>query len=106
MGKRTAKSLMPSKSRRKRADKGSCFFKGCKINGSRTHHCNICEIKGRKKVHTVQFCELHADHATEKMKAHVLLRHPSMIPAFIATDLAGKSLPWTKRDIDPHKKKG
>jgi hypothetical protein len=79
---------------KQRAHFGLCFYeyrKGqttCGNRGRLKHHCVLCEKAG--KDFTVQFCESHAKEAESKMKRHVLLAHPSTIPAAFLAGLKGE----------------
>lgn len=70
---------------------GPCFVDGCPmVRGRITQECVLCEHKDASFI--IQSCIVHAGDARARLKRHVLLRHPSTIPAAIWAGLKGHEL--------------
>lgn len=67
---------------------GRCVADGCTRVARSKLECKLCEQKGRD--HVVVACQHHAVDARDKLKAHVLRKHPGVWPAWVLALMRGE----------------
>lgn len=71
-------------------ERGACCVKDCGRNGSIGQSCELCAKKGKE--FKVLGCPGHAGVARDRLKRHILVRHPGALPAWMAAALSGRDM--------------
>ena len=67
-----------------------CDHPNCNRRSRVMRECILCEKKG--KVHLINACDHHPEWLMEKLKRHVLLKHPGTIPTLVVAALKGEDV--------------
>jgi hypothetical protein len=71
-------------------EKGPCFVEECGARGSVGQECELCLKKGKQ--FKLQACRSHTGDARARMKRHILLKHPGVMPAWFAAAMTGEDM--------------
>ncbi len=72
--------------------KERCDTKGCTRRATVKHECLSCERLKAEIVYSVCGCVLHARDATDEIRKHALVKHPSNLVGAVAAALKGEDV--------------